>query len=89
MEPWMTDQGSWQDMGAMVDDWMGEPAGGMGELDDNLRSGCHWSRTSMSARACAWYRPTMAGFVGLPRHTKGEIQDSLAHRGQPLDLANG
>jgi len=36
MEPWMTDQGSWQDMGAMVDDWMGEPAGGMGELDDNL-----------------------------------------------------
>ena len=38
MEPWTADPGSWQDMGDVVDDWMGEPAGGMGELDDNLRA---------------------------------------------------
>ena len=39
MDPWMADPDSWQDMGAMVVDWMGEqPAGGMGELDDNLRA---------------------------------------------------
>ena len=35
MDPWIADPDSWQDM---VDDWMGEPAGGMGELDDNLRA---------------------------------------------------
>ena len=42
MDPWMADRmadpDSWQDMGAMVDDWMGEPAGVLCEVDDNLRA---------------------------------------------------
>jgi hypothetical protein len=25
MDPWMDDPDSWQDMGGVVDDWMGEP----------------------------------------------------------------
>ena len=37
--PWMADRmadpDSWQDM---VDDWMGEPAGVLCEVDDNLRA---------------------------------------------------
>jgi len=34
----MADPDSWHDMGAVVDDWMGEPAGGLCEVDDNLRA---------------------------------------------------
>jgi hypothetical protein len=32
----MADPDSWQDMGDVVDDWMGEPAGVLCEVDDNL-----------------------------------------------------
>ena len=39
MDPWMADRmadpDSWEDM---VDDWMGEPAGVLCEVDDNLRA---------------------------------------------------
>ena len=35
MDPWIADPDSWQDM---VDDWMGEPAGVLCEVDDNLRA---------------------------------------------------
>ena len=41
MDPWMADRmadpDSWQDED-MVDDWMGEPAGVLCEVDDNLRA---------------------------------------------------
>ena len=54
MDPWMADRmadpDSWEDM---VDDWMGEPAGVLCEVDDNLRAlDAHADPASLKREIC-------------------------------------
>ena len=81
MDPWMADRmadpDSWQDM---VDDWMGEPAGVLCEVDDNLRAlDAHADPASFGGGDLLelnWLAPTFCGV--LERESAAEAARSGA-----------